>query len=56
MAIMHNLCDKVGFLFGIFHKMNHALHSPLESSIIRFSEQTKTNLTLCVSMCIFLGK
>ena len=32
---------KWGFIW-YFHIMNVALHSSLESSIIRFSEQTKT--------------
>lgn len=51
---------KWGFIW-YFNKMNLALHSPLESSIIGFSKQTKTSdkektLTFCVSMCIFVGK
>ena len=37
--------------------MNVALHSSLESSIIRFSEQTKTKKSdIFFFICIFVGK
>lgn len=53
-VVMLSTHDKM-VLFGIYHKLNLALDSPIANSIISFSEQKRwENLMFCFSRCRFL--